>query len=189
MQIGWRRSLCALLAAACLGGCSKEQFSETVSKQVQQVTEQVKDKVNQTAEIVKEQASLAGSLELKLDQSLKTGRCYASLQPLAQGRPAVLVITSYQSPGDETFPSAMLHAEVSAATPQALVGQKVPARLYAQTVADGPVWHSPDGEPVQLAITAADEKTVSGQIVAGKAVNTDAARATDVTGKFVATLR
>jgi hypothetical protein len=181
----WRLKTWPALVVVCLAGCSKEQFSQAVNKSV----EQVQQKVTQTVETVKEQANLAGSLELTLDQPIKTGRCYASLFQLSEGRPSVFQITSYQSTTDENFPSAMLRAEISQTTLTALVGQKVSAQVYLQSVANGPIWHTQHDQPVELSITAADDKSVSGEVVSGKVINTDSGQSVDVKGKFTAAVR
>jgi hypothetical protein len=183
------RSFLLLAVLPCLGilllaGCNNDKFSNSVQKGL----DQVKDKVGQTTdsikETVKEQANLAGSMELTLDQPLKTGRCYLALVRLSDGRPTVLQITSYQEPTDESFPSAMLRGETSAPAPAALAGQKVAVQMFLQARADGPVWHTLRDQPVELTLTSADANTFAAEITAGKLVNSDTDQAIDIRGKL-----
>ena len=65
-----------------------------------------------------------------------------------------------------------------------LVGQQVAGELYVQAVQEGPVWHSPDGQPVEVAITSVSDGAVEGEVRAGSLVNTDTGQSIPVTGKF-----
>ena len=91
--------------------------------------------------------------------------------------------------GSESFPSAFLRAEVSAGTFAELVGKTLKGELYVQTQADGPVWHSPDGQPVEIAITQAADASVEGQLVRGTLISSETGESVSVTGKFQAAVR
>lgn len=168
------------VAVAVLAGCSKEEMSEVFNKGA----ETVGQAVSKTTELVKEQTQLAGQFELALDGPVKAGRCYATLVSFASGRPSVLTMSSSKAEEDETFPSVLLRAEVSAGTLAELSGQKVAAQLYVQTEADGPVWHSPEGQPVEVSITAAADGSVEGEVLGGTLVRTDTGQGTEVKGTF-----
>ena len=93
-------------------------------------------------------------------------------------------VLRYQTAGDESFPSVFFRAEVSAGELGELVGQQVAGELYVQAVQEGPVWHSPDGQPVEVAITSVSDGAVEGEVRAGSLVNTDTGQSIPVTGKF-----
>ena len=182
--MGVRRLVQAIVsgvALACALGCPRQDMGPK-ARQVQQ-------KIVRAAEPVKEETGLAGHFELELDEPVKAGRCYAVLVSFPSGRPAVLQLSSYQEPGDETFPSVFLRVEVSAGTVAELLGQELPATLYVQTGPEGPVWHSPDERPVEFTITAADDTSVEGEVLGGTLVNTHTGQEVAVTGKFSGSLR
>ena len=131
----------------------------------------------------------SGSIELTLDEPVKTGTCYASLIVLPSGGRRLLQLTSYQEPKREYFPSVFLRAEVSADTPAALVAQKLTAQAYVQVRQDGPVWHSLPDQPVQLTITYGGDTGVEGELVGGRLVSSETGQAIDVKGKFTAQLQ
>lgn len=177
-----------ILSAAALvwlAGCSKEEMADVFDKGMQQVEETVA----KTTELVKEQADLAGHFELTLDGPVKTGRCYVSLISFPSGRPGVLQISSCKQSGDETFPSLFLRAEVSAGTLAELAEEKLAAQLYVQAEPEGPVWHSPDDQPVELTISTAGDTSVEGQLLRGSLINTDTGQSVAVTGKFIGSLQ
>ena len=182
--MGIRRVTPAILYAAslaCLAGCSKEEMREAFDKSM--------DQVAKTSEVLKERANLAGSIELTLDGPVNTGRCYLSLISPPSGRPAVLQISGYREPADETFPSIFLHAEVPGRDLAGLAGQKLNAQVYVQTRADGPVWHSPSDQPAELTITAVGDDSIEGQLLGGTLINTETRQMVDVTGKFSGSFR
>ena len=130
-----------------------------------------------------------GSIELTLDEPVKTARCYASLISPGSGRWRVLQVTSCEDPNQEHFPSVFLRAEVSADTPAVLVGQKLAARAYVQVRRNGPVWHSLPDRPVELTITFADGTGMEGDLLGGRLASTETGQAVDVKGKFTGAFR
>jgi hypothetical protein len=179
-----RPAIFAAVAVAAVAGCGKEEMAEVFKKGADSVGQAV----SKTTELVKEQAQLAGQFELTLDVPVKAGRCYATLVSLS-GRPSVLTMSSCKEAGDESFPSVLLRAEVTAGTLAELSGQKVAAQLYVQTEAEGPVWHSPEGQSVEVSITTAGDGSVEGELLGGTVVRTDTGQSTAVTGKFTGSLR
>ena len=70
-----------------------------------------------------------------------------------------------------------------------LVGQKVAGEIFVQQVKDGPVWHSPDGQPVELLIKSSDDNSITGEVAQGKVTNSDTLQSIDLRGTFIATFR
>jgi hypothetical protein len=95
----------------------------------------------------------------------------------------VLQLRSYRSVDQESFPSVLLHAQVSAASAQELVGQVVSARLFVQREQNGPIWYSVDGSPVEVKIASVAEQMLTAELVAGTLHNTTSGQ-TGVTGTF-----
>lgn len=182
-----RQNMAAIVSAvalSCAFGCSKEKMKEVFDKGVQKVEQTVA----KTTEMVNEKTDLGGHIALRLDQPVKTGRGCAALVSFPSGRPAVLQVSSCREPSDETFPSVFLRAEVSARTPAELAGKELTGRLYVQTEAEGPVWHSPDLAPVAMRITTAGETSLEGEVLRGTLVNTATGERVSVTGTFVGSL-
>lgn len=180
-----RPTIFAVAALAALAGCGKEEMAEVFNKGA----ETVGQAVSKTTELVKEKAQLAGHFELTLDEPVKAGRCYATLVSFPSGRPSVLTMSSCREAEDESFPSVLLRAEVTTDTPAELSGQKLAAQLYVQSEAEGPVWHSPQGQPVEVNITTAGDGSLEGELLGGSLVRTDTGQTTPVTGKFTGSLR
>ena len=125
-------------------------------------------------------------IQLNLNEPLTTKECYARMFTFNDDRPSVLRITSYASPDQETFPSAMIQVPVTADDPAALSGQKFPAQLFVMTQGSENVFHSPAGQPVEVQITEISEGRLSGQITGGSVLNAKDGTTQNVTGSFVA---
>lgn len=185
-------TLAVLSALACLGGCGKKvsdlasSLKETASSVAGKAEEAAKN-VAQSAQNITGKAGealdLAGSMELTLDAPLRTSGCYAKFIVSQAGRGNVLQLQSYRDASQESFPSAMIRAPVSAAKLAELQGQTVAAQLYVQAKEEGPAW-STQQELVQLKITAVDEKTVSAELVSGTLQNAASGASQPVKGVF-----
>lgn len=180
----------ASCALVMVGGCNKgnvtdlvDKVKQTASESTEKVKETVTEQVGNAAGEMQEQLQLAGSIELQLDQPLKTQACYVQFVQQGSGRPNVLQLQSYRSAEDESFPSVLLHAQVSAASAQELVGQIASARLFVQPDRSGPTWYSVVGSPVEVEIVSIDEQTLTAKLVGGSLQNTVDAE-TSVTGTF-----
>lgn len=185
------RSLCFLAwVAATLfaGGCSKEKMSELVDQAKEQVSEnvgQASQSLQQTAQAAsdtaQQQLGLAGSMQFALDAPVTTKGCYVAFIAGHGGRPAVLQLRSYPTADQEAFPAALIQAQVEAQSVNDLVGKTVSAQAFVQAEPSGAVWHSVDGEPVQLTIQSYADKHLMGALT-GKAKNTKTSQTLDLTG-------
>ena len=175
-----------ILAAVGMSGCGEKKLTEAVTSTVQQVQQQVEQKVDQGVETVKQQANLAGSIELSLKEPLSINACYAALAVLPAPRQSVLQLTSYKTVDQETFPSVFLRAPVQAGTPAELAGKTLSAQLFVQPVQDGPVWHSKASEPVELTVSKVEQQLLTAQLSRGTLVNTETDESIEVTGTFTA---
>lgn len=183
------------LALLTAGGCNRADVSDlvdkvkqTASEGTEKVRETVSEQVGDAAGDVQEQLQLAGSIELQLDQPLQTGACYARFVRQGSGRPNVLQMQSYRSADKESFPSVLLHAQVSAASAEELVGQVASARLFVQPQQNGPLWYSAIGAPVEVKIVSIEEQMLTAEIVGGTLAST-ASGEVGVTGTFEAVLQ
>jgi hypothetical protein len=156
-----------------------EQAKETASQVGQTVTEQAQNVTGQ----VQEGLALAGTMTVNMGGPLQTQACYVTLVPAAGGRPAVLQLQSYQDEQQESFPSVFARATVPAAGLSELAGQTIPAQMFVQPQAGGPVWHS-QASPIQLKIHSVDEKQVAGEILAGALADAATGQTQPVSGTF-----
>jgi hypothetical protein len=173
--------LVGLASVAIAAGCDK------VSKLAGQATEQAQQVVSNAVEEIKQTAGAAGSVELQLEQPVTAKCCYASLLKV-NGRPTVLQVASYSDPSGESFPSFFLRATTEQSDLAALVGSAIPAEVYVQAEADGPIWHSTADQPAQIVIrsAAADEFAADLQ---GVLVNSGSGATREVTGKLSGSLK
>ena len=188
-----RLSMLAVLAAAVwLTGCGKKvsEIANSIKNTAADVAgkaEKAAQNAAQTAQNATGKASealaLVGSMELTLDGPLKTNACYVKLITSADGRASVLQMQSYQNASQESFPSALLRAQVSAANLADLNGQTIPAQLFVQAQKDGPTW-STQQELVQVKITVVDAKNVSAELAGGSLLNASTGASQAVKGTF-----
>jgi hypothetical protein len=106
---------------------------------------------------------------------------------LPGGRPSVLQLQSYRDAAQESFPSALVRAQVSASTVAELKGQTVPAELFVQPQKDGPTW-STRGELVQLKIVSVEAKTLTAEIAGGALIHDGTGASQAVKGTLQAVL-
>jgi hypothetical protein len=173
--------LIAGVLAAAAAGCDK------VSKLAGEATQQAQQAVSNAVEDVKQSAGAAGSVELQLDAPVTAKGCYASLLQVS-GRPTVLQVASYRDPSGESFPSFFLRAQTDQAEPAALVGLAIPAEVYVQAEANGPIWHTTADQPAQIVVRslAADGFAAD---VQGVLVNSGTGATQPVTGKLSGSLK
>jgi hypothetical protein len=181
--------LAPLVLLACSAGCSKEKMAEVFQQGAEEVGQSIAETTEAVTEVVKQQSGLAGQLELVLDGPVDAPACYASLVSFSSDRPSVLQLSTSGETADEAFPSVLVRAQVPAGTFSELVGKELTAAVYVQTEAGGPIWHSPQGQPVELAITDADEASVQGELVRGTLVSSETGQSLSVTGKFQAVVQ
>lgn len=124
-------------------------------------------------------------IEFSFDPAASAPDCFATLVAVPGG-PNVLKVTSYESPEAERFPSFLLWAKTPSATPEKLAGQSVPAEMFAQLEASGPVYQNTAAESVTITIEEADggqlKGTVEGKIAGGNNAPLE------ITGSFQAAL-
>jgi hypothetical protein len=121
-------------------------------------------------------------MEFTLDAPVKTKGCYVTLIEV-RGRPSVLQLRSYPSADQEAFPSALVQAQIEAASLAELVGKTVPAQSFVQAEESGTVWHTSGGEPVQLTIKSVADKQVIAEL-AGAAINAATGESAPVSAKI-----
>lgn len=155
--------------------------------------EQAKQAVSESVEGVREQAETAaatvlptGSIELTLDAPVKTEEAHAHATRFSAGRPGLLQITSYEDAAGEQYPSVLLRAELPAGAAASLAGQTLQAQAFIQPTNGGPIWQST--APIEIRVTAADDATLTGEIVRGEMVNLDTEIKIQLSGKFTAVL-
>jgi hypothetical protein len=187
-----RKTFAAFLAVVSLAGCGTKvsdlasSLKDTATGVADKAGKAARDAA-QTAQNVTGKASealeLAGSMELTVDAPLKFSACYVKFITSKTGRPSVLQLQSYREPSQESFPSALVRAQVSASDLPGLKGQTIPAQLFVQAQKDGPVW-STNKDLVQLKITAVDAKTMSAELVSGSLLNASTGASQAVKGAF-----
>lgn len=195
---------CALLLFAGLaGGCSKEKLDELVEKSKQQIDqgvqkaqESINDNVakaqegaTQAAGTAQEKLQLAGSITLGADGTFKTNGCYARFVAPTAGRPAVLRIQSYRDAASEDYPSVFLRATVTATQPSELVGQTIPAQMFAQAQSGGPVWFADATAPVQLKVVSVDGGKIVAEVAGGALLHSEGGQAVAAAGKLEGVLQ
>lgn len=156
----------AVVLFGSLAACDKKDLPSVPS------VDSIKQAVTNQVESVRQTADAAGSVQLELNAPVTASGCYGRWIAANGGRPAVLTIASYNSPSNEAFPSFFVQAQTKATSAAQLVGEPIDAVAFVQEAKDGPVWHSPDGKNVKLAIAAAADGMLSGQVT-GVLVNTD----------------
>jgi hypothetical protein len=192
----WLAVLMVLAAAFALAGCGGDKMAEIVDKAkaeaslgAEKMKEAVADTSAQVSESVgaasagaQEQLSLAGKMELTVGEPVVTNACYALFVSQGDGRPSVLQLRSYKQAEQESFPSVFIQAQTSAGSASELVGQTLPAEMYVARVANGAIQCTPPGSFVQIKVTAADDNTLSAELVDGALQSTDTPGETPVTG-------
>lgn len=178
-----------LILAVIAAGCSKEDLTGALDKAKNAVTdnaakakEAVQEKLASTTEKVQEQLNLAGSIELNAGAPIKTDACYVRLIPQGSGRPTVLQLQSYRDAERETFPSVFLQAHVQANSIAELIGEPIPARLFVQREAQGPVLFSDAASPIEMKITAVKDQVVSAELTGAALRDSLTGTETSVTG-------
>ena len=170
-----------LMAIAAAGGCDK------VSELAGDAKQKAQQAVSNTIEEVKQTAGAAGSVELQLGGPVTAKGCYASLLRVS-GRPTVLQVASYSDPSGETFPSFFLRALTEQSEATALVGSAIPADVYVQAEAGGPIWHNTVEQPAQIVIRSLEAEGFAADLQ-GVLVNSGTGASQNVTGKLSGSLK
>lgn len=168
-----------LVIAFLLCGCGKD-VSEIASS-VKQAASEGLDQARQTASDVSESVAekargatgavseglgLAGDFQLNAGQPMAISGCYVTLVTPVEGGPAILQLQSYQEASQESFPSVLVRAEVTAASISELTGQTVQAQVFLKPRQDQPTLFAFDSN-VQVKINGIEDEKVVGEIVAG----------------------
>ncbi len=162
------RFACLLVVLA--GGCSKEKMDELVSQAkdtatsvasdvTQEVTKEV-ESITEAAGDVSGVGDTTGKATMMLDAPTEFAASYIQFVTI-EGRPSVLKIKSNKDGETDVFPAFLLQSQVTAPSLDALNGQRIAARLFAQKQADGPIWYSPDDKPVQVVIQIVEGKVTA----------------------------
>ncbi len=187
----------AVTAAGCgksvseLASSVKDAASEgmqSVKDTAQQVGQDVADKARGVTDKAAETLEMAGTMQLKIDQPLQVSACYASFSRVQAAGVGVLQLQSYRDAPQEAFPSVFVRASCSAATLADLAGQTLAAQMFVQAQENGPVWSATD-QPVQLKITAVEEKQLKAEIVSGSLAHSGTGATQAVSGTFEGVLQ
>jgi hypothetical protein len=192
-------SLVLASAAAGCGGKSVSELASSVKDAASQGVQSVKDTAQQVskdvtgaAQGVTDKASqavqMAGTMKLKIDQPVETPACYVSFSHLQAAGAGVLQLQSYRDAETESFPSVFVRAQCSAGTLAELAGQTVAAQMFVQPQQNGPLWTA-TAQPVQLKITAIQDKLVKAEIVGGNLAHSGTGATQAVTGAFEGVLQ
>lgn len=155
-------------------GCTK-----TVEETLSNVKKDIQTTVTQPAAPPKP----SGTIEIQLDQPVKTIGCSVKFVTFNGARPSVLKVTSYDDPAKEAFPSVLLQAQVTGDSASQLSGQIIKAEAYVMTAEDAPTWHSPPLQDIDVKLTV-NGNQVEGEIVGGSMINPLTGTNVSVTGKF-----
>ncbi|MDA0832997.1 MAG: hypothetical protein O2955_04050 [Planctomycetota bacterium] len=144
-------------------------------------------------------------IEINVGKPVKTTDCQAQLLTFSGERSSVLMVKSYPDTQQETLPSAMLQAHVSARDPASLIGTTVKAEVYLMTANEtgaassrsgntegalsGVTWHTPPGELADVKITAVENQQITGEIVSGELINTMTTQRAPLKGRFTGLLQ
>ncbi len=187
----------AVTAAGCgksvsdLASSVKDAASEgmqSVKDKAQQVGQDVADKARGMTDKAAETLEMAGTMQLKIDQPLQVSACYASFSRVQAAGVGVLQLQSYRDAPQEAFPSVFVRASCSSATLADLAGQTLAAQMFVQAQENGPVWSATD-QPVQLKITAVEEKQLKAEIVSGSLAHSGTGATQAVSGTFEGVLQ
>lgn len=185
------KALAVVCTAFCLAaaGCGEklQELKEKVSEQVEQAVEKGVEKTKGAVQQAQQQvAPQPEGVELDAGGPLKAEVCFATLTSVRAGEPAVLQLSTFESGKRETYPSIYVRAEVSAANLAALQGQKLQAQIYVQNDAEAPVWQTPEGAYVELAVVAATNERITCEVLQGQLVNLADGSTVQLKGKFFA---
>ena len=115
----------------------------------------------------------------------KLDTCYIKLLPSTSRTPAVLIVTSYPSPQEESFPSFYMRAALEDGDLQALLGKPIQAKIWLATEQNGPILRTPDDAPANITIRNADDDgRVVGSIINADLINTTNSDKLTITGRF-----
>jgi len=191
----------SMVWAATAAGCGKSvsdiassvkdaasEGVQSVKDTAQQVSQDVTNKVQGVTDQAAQTLEMAGSMQLQIDQPLQVSACYASFSHVKAAGAGVLQLQSYREAEQESFPSVFVRAPCSTATLAELTGQTLAAQMFVQPQQNGPVW-SATAEPVQLKITAVEEKQLKAEIVGGNLANSGTGATQAVTGSFEGVLQ
>lgn len=176
-----------------LAGCGKVPTVDEIKDSVSSGVEKAKETVGAGAETAKgavqEATGQAGSIDLNAGgNSVKTSLCQATLTVISAGQPKVLQFSTYRDAASETFPSAYLRAEVTVDNIPALAGQTITGVLFIQATPESAVWHSIEGQPVELKISEASATRIVAK-VSGKLTETNDDKVFDISGDIVGAIK
>ncbi|MCE9546660.1 MAG: hypothetical protein K8T25_14360 [Planctomycetia bacterium] len=123
-------------------------------------------------------------MELSLTPAVKLGDCHITLKPAAGQVPPMLYISSYADPQSESFPSVYIRAVAPSGQLRELVDKSLPAKIYIAYSATGLVWETPEGQPGQVMIKAADDTHAVGTIADSTFVNLATGQKVNASGRF-----
>ena len=177
-------------------GCGSKSIDEIVSSAQETATGVVADvestasdamaSVQQTATDAAEVAQIAdltGKASITLDSPTEFAASFVRMVDVGDGRPVVLQIKSNRDEDEEKFPAFLVQAQVPSNDLNALNGQTVSARFFAQKSAEDAVWFSEEGKNIDVAITVADGQ-VSAKIDGAMVSNTKTEQASPISGTF-----
>lgn len=115
--------------------------------------------------------------------------CQIKLTAAAGQVPAILQVASYVDKQTESYPSVFIQAVVPSATLTDILEQPLQAKIYVALAAGGPFFSTPDGQPAQLTLKAADDQHVVGTIENATLVDQASGQKSSVAGRFDGKMR
>ncbi len=168
-----------VLACFALAGCTKGKISE--------ITDTVKKKVT-SSPVVPQAVVKTGSIEFGMTPPVKIGSGFTKFASFQDGRPSILSITSYRESSEETYPSALIHAQTDVTSLSELAGKTMTAEIYVAPDSSS-TWHTPTGQLAQIKISAVNDEEVTGTIVSGTIVKAGDKTESKLTGSFKGLLK
>ncbi|NIP87446.1 MAG: hypothetical protein GTO03_18590, partial [Planctomycetales bacterium] len=125
-------------------------------------------------------------IELNVGGQKRTlSSCYLKLVPSTSRTPAVLMVTSYRSAQDESYPSFFMRVVLVGDDLNALLGQPMQARIFFAAAPNDVVLYTPDAEPAMVTIRNTDDTgRVLGTIINARLLNTANDESLPITGQF-----
>lgn len=163
-----------VVAQIAMSGCSKEKMDElrqSVNESIDKSKKAVKENVDAATNVASAKAGLSGSMTLSAGRTVPTEACYATFVEQQPDRSNVLKLQSYISAETESFPSALIQAQVDEISQTELSGKTVKAQVFIQHEQSGPIWSTNPDEPAEIAIDSMRDNVLKAKVVKGTVYN------------------
>jgi hypothetical protein len=124
------------------------------------------------------------SISLSLTPPIEAKNCHIELTAATGRVPAILQISSYADKQSESYPSVFIQAVAPTAILTDILDQPLSAKIFVALAAHGPFFSTPDGQPAQITVQAADDQHVVGKIENANLLDQASGQTAAVSGKF-----